>query len=40
LEPDDKRTVSGNRATYEITQEKYHLFAEDLLERIDTLDDD
>ena len=40
LEPSDKSTISGNRATYEITQGKYHIFAKDLLERIETLDDD
>jgi cellulose biosynthesis protein BcsQ len=40
LEASDKSTISGNRATYEITQEKYHEFAQDVLIRLKTLDDD
>jgi cellulose biosynthesis protein BcsQ len=39
LESLDKSTVSGNRATYEGTQEKYHIFARDVVARIETLDD-
>jgi hypothetical protein len=40
LEPSDKATVSGNRATYEGTQEKYHSFANDVLSRLKALPDD
>jgi cellulose biosynthesis protein BcsQ len=40
LEPTDKSTVSGNRATYEATRGKYHAFAQDVLKRLETLDDD
>ena len=39
LEASDKSTISGNRATYESTQEKYHNFAKDVLERLATLDE-
>jgi len=35
LEGEDKSTISGNRAAYEDTREKYHAFARDLLQRID-----
>jgi cellulose biosynthesis protein BcsQ len=37
LETTDKSTIAGNRATYERTQQKYHEFAKDVLERLDTL---
>lgn len=40
LEPDDKSTISGNRAKYKATQEKYEQFAEDFLTRVATLDDE
>jgi cellulose biosynthesis protein BcsQ len=40
LEASDKSTVSGNRATYENTQAKYHEFAKDVLVRLKTLDDE
>jgi len=40
LEPSDKSTISGNRASYEATQEKYKQFADDFLTRVATLDDD
>jgi cellulose biosynthesis protein BcsQ len=38
LEGSDKSTVSGNRALYEATREKYHQFAKDVLTRLNTLD--
>ena len=38
LESADKSTIAGNRATYEGTKEKYHTFAKDVLERLETLD--
>jgi cellulose biosynthesis protein BcsQ len=37
LEPDDRRTIMGNRARFEETQEGYHQFANDLLDRISKL---
>lgn len=40
LEASDKSTVSGNRATYESTREKYHAFAQDVLSRIDAIEDE
>lgn len=39
LEGTDKSTIAGNRATYEATRAKYKLFARDVLERLDTLDE-
>ena len=39
LESADKSTISGNRATYERTQEKYHTFANDVLNRLEALPD-
>jgi cellulose biosynthesis protein BcsQ len=38
LEDTDKSTISGNRADYENTKEKYQEFAEDFLRRVKTLD--
>jgi cellulose biosynthesis protein BcsQ len=38
LESADKSTIAGNRATYEGTRAKYHSFAKDVLDRLDTLD--
>lgn len=38
LEVSDKSTIAGNRATYEGTRSKYIQFAEDVLDRLDTLD--
>lgn len=38
LEPSDKSTIAGNRATYEGTREKYLEFARDVLARLNTLD--
>ncbi|NJO18262.1 MAG: hypothetical protein HC877_21770 [Thioploca sp.] len=35
---DNKGTISGNRADYENTKEKYQNFAEDFLKRVETLD--
>ncbi|PWW69002.1 cobyrinic acid a,c-diamide synthase [Tuber magnatum] len=37
LEAADKSTIAGNRATYEGTRSKYHQFAKDVLDRLDTL---
>jgi cellulose biosynthesis protein BcsQ len=37
LEGADKSTIAGNRATYEGTRPKYHQFAKDVLDRLDTL---
>jgi hypothetical protein len=34
LEAEDKSTISGNRKAYEATQDKYHVFAKDLLSRM------
>lgn len=38
LDSSERPTISGNRGTYESTQNKYRLFAEELIERIKTLD--
>ena len=38
LEPQDRQTITGNRSGYEATRHAYMQFAENLLERIDTLD--
>ena len=38
LEEDEKGTIRGNRASYEITKDKYKEFTIDLLKRIETLD--
>jgi hypothetical protein len=38
LEGPDKSTIAGNRATYEGTRLKYHQFAKDVLDRLNTLD--
>lgn len=37
LEAEDKSTVSGNRGLYQATQNGYHAFARDLLNRLDSL---
>ena len=39
LLPEDKSTISGNRAEYVATKEKYHAFASDLMSRLEGLDD-
>jgi hypothetical protein len=39
LESSDKSTISGNRATYESTCEKYHEFAAAVVERLGTLNE-
>jgi cellulose biosynthesis protein BcsQ len=38
LEPHDRSTISGNRAIFENTQEAYHEFAKDFIERVSALD--
>ncbi len=38
LDKDDKRTISGNREQYESTQTGFHIFAKDLLTRLDQLE--
>lgn len=40
LAPADKKTISGNKKTYEDTKPSYKLFAEDLLKRVAYLDED
>jgi len=37
LAPEDSSTVTGNRGIYEATQERYHAFAKDLLNRLNSL---
>ena len=37
LEAEDKSTVSGNRGLYQATQDGYHAFAKDLLNRLNSL---
>lgn len=37
LEQEDATTVSGNRGAYQATQRSYHLFADDLLSRLNSL---
>jgi cellulose biosynthesis protein BcsQ len=39
LDVNDRGTISGNREQYEDTKKGYHNFAEDLLERLQTLED-
>lgn len=34
LEPEDSTTISGNRGIYEETQQSYHTFALDLIDRL------
>ena len=36
----DKRTISGNREQYESTQTGFHIYAKELLTRLDQLEDD
>ena len=38
IEAADRNTIAGNRARFEATQEDYHTFAQDLLERIQALE--
>jgi cellulose biosynthesis protein BcsQ len=38
LEPNDRSTISGNRKIYEDTQEAYHNFARDFIDRVSALD--
>ncbi len=40
LEPSDKSTISGNRNSYENTQTEFHIFAKDLLTRLNRLEVD
>jgi cellulose biosynthesis protein BcsQ len=37
IDAEDKSTISGNRARYEVTREDYRTFAKDLLARLSTL---
>ena len=37
LDNEDNATVSGNRSLYQATQERYHSFVTDLLERLKSL---
>lgn len=38
LDADEKRTILGNRKLYEVTQEDFHVFAKDLLTRLQQLE--
>lgn len=37
LDPEDRATITGNRAIYEATKQKYEIFAKSFLDRIKTL---